>query len=196
MTKLILTVFAAISFMGLSYLPSNPQQVRNPVVATTDSLLSEQAEWNEWYEQEVIPVADFILATGMVKDTAIVPVVATSVVEESARHGINPLFVASVIRIENPWLVPDTASHAGAVGIMQIMPVWQDSFTHCGTNHRDIHTNICKGVEILMFYLDRSYEAALDRALLRYNGCVRNPTCASYAEKVGGDFSYRDIYMD
>lgn len=161
-----------------------------------ESLSDSMDSFRVWYETEVIPVADDLLATGKVKDTTLVPLVAIELVRNADKHNINKFLLSALVKVENPWLVPDTVSYAGAVGIMQIMPLWQSSFTDCGTNHEDIRTNICKGTEILALYLERSYKSALDNALLRYNGCVKTPGCEIYATKVGKNIKPQEVYTN
>lgn len=110
--------------------------------------------------------------------------VAEAVVRESDVVGVNPWLVVAVVRIENPWLKPDTVSYAGAVGIMQVMPrFWSGVFDNCGTALDEIDDNVCVGVRVLNFYLRRESSKALRLGLLAYNGCQGGP-CTSYAKKV------------
>ena len=104
--------------------------------------------------------------------------VSNLVMQESQRARLDPIMVAHIIRVENPWLINDIASSAGAVGIMQIMPFHKNTYA-CFGSLTDNATNICLGTQIFRDYLERSLKAAL----LRYNGC-QYAACAGYATKV------------
>jgi len=112
------------------------------------------------------------------RDTTVLREIARLVVEEAARVRVDPLLVARIVRVENPWLVADTVSYAGAVGIMQIMPFHAGGYA-CAGSLTDARTSICLGVNIFRDYLETSLRAAL----LRYNGCTR-AGCAGYADHV------------
>ena len=112
------------------------------------------------------------------RDTADLREVATIVVAESRRLHLDPRMIASVIRVENPWLIRDTTSSAGAVGIMQVMPFHAGNYG-CSGPLDDSEVSVCLGASILREYL----EGALRAALLRYNGCSR-AYCRGYADRV------------
>jgi len=117
-------------------------------------------------------------------DTSLVPKVAQAVAQNAYGSGVDRDLILAVMRVENPWLKPDTVSHAGAVGLLQVMPrYWDEEFPHCGDDLADIHTNICKGVLILLHYLETNPD--LERALLAYNGC-RSSYCEVYYDHVTG----------
>jgi soluble lytic murein transglycosylase-like protein len=83
--------------------------------------------------------------------------------------------------------VPGCTSPAGAVGIMQIMPFHSCRWGCSSRNLLNIESNICHGVNILASYIRTSPN--LNKALLRYNGCVRGtntPNCHTYPRKVLG----------
>jgi soluble lytic murein transglycosylase-like protein len=97
--------------------------------------------------------------------------IAGSLVREGGRTGLAPHLLLAVMLVENPWINPDTTSHVGAIGLMQVMPFHAGSW---GCPEGDLtipEVNICYGAEILAHALGRS-GGDLDRALLRYNGCV------------------------
>jgi len=115
-------------------------------------------------------------------DSSLVPRVANAVAKNAYKAGVKPDLVLAVMRVENPWLKPDTVSYAGAVGLLQVMPrYWSEEFPHCGYDLADIDTNICKGVLILLHYLETNVD--LERALLAYNGC-RSAYCEVYYDHV------------
>jgi hypothetical protein len=108
--------------------------------------------------------------------------VAGSLVQEGRRTGLAPHLLLAVMLVENPWIKPDTTSHMGAIGLMQVMPFHAGSWGCPEGDLRIPEVNICYGAEILAHALGRS-GGDLDRALLRYNGCVvgaNTPTCHEY----------------
>ena len=111
--------------------------------------------------------------------TALTPII----LRESLRWGVDPLLVTAVVSLENSSLQPQAVSTAGAIGIMQIMPLWLDSpFATCGRDLTDVQTNVCFGVRILRFYVERNI--GLADALHGYNGCRKAPGCEQYAVRV------------
>ncbi len=90
--------------------------------------------------------------------------------QEANRVGLDPELVLAVIEVESnfdPWAI----SHAGAIGLMQVMPFWLDEIGRPGDNLFDPATNVRMGCEILKHYLDIE-RGNLIRALARYNGSL------------------------
>jgi hypothetical protein len=97
--------------------------------------------------------------------------VAGSLVREGLEAGLAPQLLLAVMLVENPWINPDTTSHVGAIGLMQVMPFHAGAWG-CPSGDLTIpEINICHGARILAHALGRA-NGDLDRALLRYNGCV------------------------
>jgi soluble lytic murein transglycosylase-like protein len=122
------------------------------------------------------------------KDTARAQQIATAMVLEGSKKNISPSLLIGVLLTEAADLNPRSRSFVGARGLMQIMPFhigeWKKECGD-GTDLYDIGTNICHGVAILASYMKRSPN--LEKALLRYNGCVRGtntPHCHTYSGKV------------
>jgi soluble lytic murein transglycosylase-like protein len=70
------------------------------------------------------------------------------------RHGVNPAVVAAVMRVESSYN-PKARSHAGARGLMQLMPATAARF---GVAPEELYTperNLEAGVRYLRFLLDR-----------------------------------------
>lgn len=89
---------------------------------------------------------------------------------ESKKAGLDPELVLAVINVEsnfNRWAI----SHAGAQGLMQIMPFWLKEIPQAGDNLFDIRTNLRFGCTILKHYLDKE-KGDRQRALARYNGSL------------------------
>lgn len=110
--------------------------------------------------------------------------VSRMIVAQATRWKADPLLVAAVITVENPWLISDTASHAGALGLMQVMPFWTDHLSDtCGPDLTDDWTNLCYGINILHIFYRRE-ELEWEPALLAYNGCKTLERCGNYPHLV------------
>jgi soluble lytic murein transglycosylase-like protein len=107
------------------------------------------------------------------------------VTREAGRLGVSPSLLAAVLLIENRQLDSAAVSSAGAIGLMQVMPVHAGSYGCSSSDLRDFDANICHGASILHRYLLRSRSVIV--ALRRYNGCVRGahtPRCSRYPARV------------
>lgn len=115
-------------------------------------------------------------------DTTLARRIATALVREGRRAGLEPELLLAVLLVENPMLDPRARSSAGAVGLMQVMPLHAGQWKKCAGDLQAIETNICYGAQIFRSNL-QSTNGDVERALLRYNGCVRGtntPTCGQY----------------
>lgn len=116
------------------------------------------------------------------------------VVDEAERLGLDPALALAVADVESGFRT-HAESHAGARGVMQIMPAtaW-DEFGIAPSRLYDARTNVATGVRFLKQLLDR-YDR-LDIALSHYNGgsAVRSrsgylrviPATRGYVNKVIG----------
>ena len=89
---------------------------------------------------------------------------------EAKRAELPPELVLAVIDVESNF-DRFAISHAGARGLMQVMPFWLDEIGRPGDDLFDIHTNLRFGCTILKLYLDRE-RGDKTKALARYNGSV------------------------
>jgi len=89
---------------------------------------------------------------------------------EASRADLPPELVLAVIDIESNF-DHFAISHAGARGLMQVMPFWLDEIGRPNDDLFDIHTNLRMGCTILRHYLDRE-NGNRTKALARYNGSV------------------------
>jgi soluble lytic murein transglycosylase-like protein len=89
---------------------------------------------------------------------------------ESARAGLDPQLVLSVISVESNFR-KYAVSTAGARGFMQVMPFWIDLIGAQDHNLFHLRTNLRYGCLILRHYLDIE-RGNLFRALGRYNGSL------------------------
>jgi len=89
---------------------------------------------------------------------------------EATRADLPPELVLAVIDVESNF-DRFAISHAGARGLMQVMPFWLDEIGRPDDDLFDIRTNLRMGCTILRHYLDRE-RGDRTRALARYNGSV------------------------
>jgi soluble lytic murein transglycosylase-like protein len=96
--------------------------------------------------------------------------ILTLVHTEAARAELAPELVLAVIDVESNF-DRYAVSVAGALGLMQVMPFWQDLIGRPDDNLIRIDTNLRYGCTILKYYLDKE-NGDLRRALGRYNGSL------------------------
>ena len=130
------------------------------------------------------------------RDDAVADRAAAAVVAEGEKHNLDASLLVGLMIIENAKIDPVARSNVGATGLMQVMPFHSGKWGCESTNLANIESNICHGVNILADLVKRSPN--LDRALLRYNGCVRGtntPNCHTYPRKVRGYASHAATMM-
>lgn len=135
------------------------------------------------YERDVAPIERVLLQYR--NEPELVRRIAVSLVREGRKTQIEPRLLLAVLLVENPWLNPTAESFVGARGLMQVMPMHRGQWG-CGDTLDDIESNICHGAKIFASYLT-SEKGNVERALLRYNGCVRGtntPDCHMYPNHV------------
>ena len=132
------------------------------------------------YSREIEPLERVLLYYS--QDLRLVRRVASALVGEGRRAGIAPDILLAVLLVENPDLNPDATSFVGAQGLMQVMPLHCGNWKMCEQNLETIEGNICYGAQIFRDNLV-STNGNIEKALLRYNGCVRGtntPDCRQY----------------
>ncbi len=92
---------------------------------------------------------------------------------------LQPEIVLSVIEVESHF-DRFAISHAGAQGIMQVMPFWKKEIGRPDDNLFHLETNLRYGCTILKHYIDKE-KGRLAPALARYNGSYGS---YRYSEKV------------
>ncbi len=144
------------------------------------SLTGSWAELDEYYRTAVAPIKRVLLRYGATDDLA--ERTAVALVREANRVELEPRLLLAVLLVENPWLDPVIRSPVGAVGLMQVMPFHLGNWPGCEPDLEDIDANICHGARIFAHYFSQT-GGDVERALLRYNGCVRGtntPDCHRY----------------
>jgi len=102
---------------------------------------------------------------GLIADRA-----AAAVLQESRRLRLSPSLVAAVLLVENTPMDSSALSDAGAVGLMQVMPVHEGGLGCPSAGLLEVEANICHGARVLHMYIHRN--RTLPAALRRYNGCI------------------------
>ncbi len=140
-------------------------------------------------EQDVVsryeyrPLARFL--GRRTKNSAMADRIARAIVKESGRLEVAPSLLMGVLLTENPRLEPETVSSQGAIGLMQVMNFHAGEFDCESDDLLEVESNICHGAHVFVGYLTRTGD--VQRALLRYNGCVTSantPNCHRYPAKV------------
>lgn len=120
------------------------------------------------------------------KDTTRANQIAQAIVREGGKRSLDPALLVGVLLTENARLDPQARSNVSARGLMQVMPFHAGKWKACPSRDlADIDSNICYGTSILADLVKRS--PSMEKALLRYNGCVRGtntPLCHTYSGKV------------
>ncbi len=132
---------------------------------------------------EYRPLASFL--GRRTKNTEMADRIARAIVKESARLEVPTSLLMAVLLTENPRLETETVSSQGAIGLMQVMHFHAGEFDCESDDLRQVESNICHGANVFRRYLTRTGD--VQRALLRYNGCVAStntPNCHRYPGKV------------
>jgi soluble lytic murein transglycosylase-like protein len=134
--------------------------------------------------EEVLRVRHALLK--YTRDTVRAQKIANAVIAEGGKRNLSPALLIGVLLTEDVTLNPQAKSFVGARGLMQVMPFHAGKWKQCPSSDLfSIDTNICYGTSILADLVKRSPN--VERALLRYNGCVRGtntPHCHTYSGKV------------
>jgi soluble lytic murein transglycosylase-like protein len=136
------------------------------------------------YEAEVAPLERVL--RNYRDDARLTRRIAVALLREAKAAGVQPELLLAVLLVENPDLRTRAKSIVGAQGLMQVMPLHRGNWRPCAPRLDDIESNVCHGARIFASYL-RAEDGNVERALLRYNGCVKGtntPDCHQYANHV------------
>lgn len=112
-----------------------------------------------------------------------------NIYDEAEREGLNPQLVLAVIDIESSFN-RFAESHAGAQGLMQVMPFWKEVYARPSDDLYHPLTSLRYGCRILRHYLDK-YDNEAD-ALAAYNGSLGRST---YPNKIFRQLNNRWQYQ-
>ena len=140
------------------------------------------------WEREVLARYDHLPLAQILRrsaDPEIANRVARALVKEARQLQLSPSLLAGVLLTENARLEPETVSHRGAIGLMQVMGFHAGVYDCDSDDLLQVEANICHGARVFAGYLKRTKDVR--SALLRYNGCVRSrasQSCRRYPSKV------------
>ena len=193
-----LTFLAAAGFAGALLLTPSAQlgtPTWTSIVATRPPFARSVAEApppaaidSTSWEREVVARYDHLPLAQILRRSAepeIANRVARAIVKEARELQLSPSLLAGVLLTENARLEPDTVSHRGAVGLMQVMRFHAGVFDCDSDDLLQVEANICHGARVFASYLKRTNDVR--SALLRYNGCIRSratQSCRRYPSKV------------
>lgn len=189
-----LTLLAVAGFIGALLLTPSPRWAmgsagrlvpthRRPAAAAK-VLEVDSATW----EREVVARYDHLPLAQILSRSAepeIANRVARAIVKEARQLQLSPSLLTGVLLTENARLEPETVSHRGAIGLMQVMRFHAGVYDCESDDLMQVEANICHGARVFAGYLKRTKDVR--SALLRYNGCVRSratPSCRRYPSKV------------
>jgi soluble lytic murein transglycosylase-like protein len=196
-SRSFLTFLAAAFFAGALML-TPPAQLKTPtwgsVVAARGPFPRERKARSPapvdslTWEREVVarydhlPLAQILRRSG---EPEIANRVARAIVKEARQLQLSPSLLAGVLLTENSRLEPETISHRGAIGLMQVMRFHAGVYDCDSDDLLQVEANICHGSRVFASYLKRTRDVR--SALLRYNGCIRSratASCRRYPSKV------------
>ena len=140
--------------------------------------LDRQPALSQYARQIWLPAMDKRLAQ-RVPNNADRQLLLRLIYAEARRVNLAPELVMAIIQVESAFN-RQAVSHAGARGLMQVMPFWTRELP-LGDDLFSVHTNLRYGCSILRRYLDQEQGNIL-RALARYNGSLNHSY--GYADKV------------
>jgi soluble lytic murein transglycosylase-like protein len=110
-----------------------------------------------------------------------------SIHRAAAAAGVDPKLLTAVVWTESDF-IPDAVSHAGAIGLAQLMPATADML---GVDPYDPEQNLTGGARYLSDMIER-YDGRLDLALAAYNA---GPTRVSRLWDGGPDVPISGQYV-
>lgn len=167
-------------FLLLSYsLPSSAEEVDADLKAKLMQAVAQADSFEDEFDAQVWLMQKSSVLKKYVKDPDKRLYLLRLIHREAKRADLPPEFVLAVIQVESHF-DRFAFSHAGARGLMQVMPFWKNEIGRESDNLMNVETNLRYGCTILKHYLDRA-DGNWAEALARYNGSYGK---IWYAEKV------------
>ena len=142
---------------------------------------------NQDRADQIRKLIDYIQKTFRINRNKAVAII-TEAVYNGLKHDLQPELILAIIAVESSYQ-EKAVSHAGARGLMQIMPKAHPEKIEAIGGVRALFNpkkNISTGTKILNEYLART--GNLNKALLRYNGSLNHPD-SPYLKKVWGIYN-------
>ncbi|MBH8580407.1 transglycosylase SLT domain-containing protein [Halomonas pacifica] len=154
----------SLSLAPLAQADTLPTSLTQTLEAVVEAPRSAEAIWaaRQWVTRMEPRLARFI------GDADLRRRLLERVYHEAALAGLPPALVMAVIQVESAFEA-EAVSHAGARGLMQVMPFWVDELGRAQDDLLDPWLNLRYGCTILAHYLDAEH-GDVTRALVRYNG--------------------------
>jgi soluble lytic murein transglycosylase-like protein len=124
------------------------------------------------YERDVVRVASLIAGEIDSRESLDLFSLSRHIVALSHYYNLDPLLVLAIVKVESQFK-PDARSFAGAIGLMQVMPiVLREVGDEIAVRKRedlyDPYKNLHLGIHYLTFLLEK-YDHNLQNALVAYN---------------------------
>jgi murein DD-endopeptidase MepM/ murein hydrolase activator NlpD len=122
--------------------------------------------------------------------------VRRAIAREARRHGVPVRLAQAIAWQESGWYQP-VRSHAGAIGVMQVLPatgLWMSLYAGRPLDLRDTHDNITAGVTLLRVLLDetRNTRRAVGAYYQGLDGVRRHGLYPGTRQYVASVFAIRD----
>ncbi|MDX5363671.1 MAG: transglycosylase SLT domain-containing protein [Pseudazoarcus pumilus] len=168
---LVLSAFAAVLLLGGHHLRS--QAAEAEALALAEAEAAAAAEEMQ-LSAEMQRVRDWVARRYRVSTEALEPAFVEA--EQSAREAaLDPLLIVAMMAVESSFN-PEAKSHAGALGLMQVIPRWHMDKIGAENDHTvlfDPRFNVQVGTLVLVEGLQRY--GTLEAALQYYNGARHDP---------------------
>ena len=191
---LLLALLGAVVLYGHVPVASAAERTRvDALAARAERARAAFAQVEAVYRLELEPMERAL--RGYRDDPVLARRIAVALYREGHAAGVAPHLLLAVLLVENPWVDPLARSPVGARGLMQVMPLHRGKWAPCAPRLDDVDANICHGARIFANYLAEQH-GNVERALLRYNGCVNGtntPNCMQYANYVFARFGRASV---
>lgn len=172
---LVLSAFAAILLLGGHHLRVQAGESEAALLAAAEAAaVAEAAEQEMQLSAEMQRVRDWVARRYRVSSESLEPAFAEA--ELSAREAeLDPLLIVAMMAVESSFN-PEAKSHAGALGLMQVIPRWHMDKIGAENDHTvlfDPRFNVQVGTLVLVEGLQRY--GSLEAALQYYNGARHDP---------------------
>lgn len=168
-TVIITTLTAMLCFaLPVHSEASNLEEVDQALLDLLKQTVSASDSFEDRFDAEVWLMSKSTTLKRFIPDPAERLSMLRKIHREATRAGLSPEIVLALIEVEshfNHYAV----SHAGAQGMMQVMPFWKNEIGRPDDNLINPDTNLRYGCTILKYYLDKE-KGKLADALARYNG--------------------------